>query len=64
MKKERKMKFSKFKIAKINHLQLKGGVNSNACETNVNCLTIETCSPDPTDSCTPTVQTRTDDSLA
>lgn len=62
MKKERKMKLSKLKIAKINHFTIKGGVDSNACTTvDIACFTNE-CNTDETD-CRTTTNTRNSDSL-
>ncbi len=62
MKKERKIKLSKLKIAKVNHIAAKGGVNSNACATvEVECFTNE-CNTDETD-CRTTVGTRNGNSL-
>ena len=58
MKNERKLKFSKFKVAKINNLQVKGGVESNACAT-VACMPSESCDTE----CKTTTTTRPPDSL-
>ncbi|MGH1388063.1 hypothetical protein [Kordia sp.] len=53
MKKERKMKLSKLKIAKMNYYTVKGGVASNACVTiEMECVT-HFCNTDVTD-CIPT----------
>ncbi|WP_420572112.1 hypothetical protein [Kordia sp.] len=42
---------------------MKGGINSNACATNEECFTLNSCPPDTIIDCPPTVETRTDDSL-
>lgn len=60
MKKEKKIKLSKFTIAKIDNLQLKGGVASNACASEA-CITDDCTSIITT--CRTTLGSRTSDSL-
>lgn len=62
MKKNKKIKLSTFTIAKLNNSALKGGVASNACNTDVNVACLEVFTYDP-DGCKGTIPTRPSDSL-
>lgn len=61
MKKGKKIKLSKFTIAKVDNLQLKGGVVSNACASEV-CIT-DDCTTSFLTTCKTTLGSRTSDSL-
>lgn len=63
MKKERKIKLSKMKIAKIDYLTAKGGGTSDTCITIEKECPTNACETDINNTCKTTTNTRNSDSL-